>query len=377
VGQQQLDRYPGRRLVAAFEPRANTSRRSVSQAGYVEALSSADRVLIRPMTDEPIYSVTEPVDDRFSTEQLAGDLRDRGVVAQRLVTVEEIVDEIAREARPGDAILRMINGSFEDTSPTVCAFATCRSKSGLAHYVHSTYTTYYVRSVSISGGLMIMAKAQSKKRLLTRRRILRAAVSFADKNGLEALNMRVIAGQLGAGVMSLYNHVATKDDLIDGMVDLVAAEIPQPSNEEDWRAATFEIAVSAQKVLMKHVWVSALWSSRGRGPAKLAHLESILRVLRKAGFPVGLACRAYHAITMHIVGFTLQAGDFPSNAKQMKAAGRAFLSAADPEQIPYFTEHVRYHVEHPEPGNAFVFALEMILDGLGSNLEEQRGGVAR
>jgi AcrR family transcriptional regulator len=220
---------------------------------------------------------------------------------------------------------------------------------------------------------MPSAATKQRKRLLTRARIVRTAVRYADKNGVERLNMRLLAKQLDSGVMSLYNHVATKDDLLDGMIDLVAAELPLPGKDEDWRTAIFEIAVAAHTVFMRHAWVTPLWSHRGRGPAKLAHLEAILRTLREAGFSVGLACRAYHAVTMHIVGFTLQALDFPRDARQMKAAASAFLGEADPTEAPYFTEHVRYHLDNPEPGDEFAFVLGMILDGLEKNFaEEQR-----
>ena len=107
------------------------------------------------------------------------------------------------------------------------------------------------------------------------------------------------------------------------------------------------------------------------GPSKMAHQESILRVLREAGFSVRLACRGYHAVTMHAVGFTMQALDFPGNAEEMKGAAEWFLEEADAGQIPYFVEHVRYHQEHPEPDGEFEFVLDMILDGLSRLLDEE------
>jgi UDP-N-acetylmuramate: L-alanyl-gamma-D-glutamyl-meso-diaminopimelate ligase len=107
-------RYPGRRLVAVFEPRTNTSRRAIFQAAYVEALGCADWVLIREMSDEPIYSATGPVEERLCAERLAEDLRESGVAAQSLATVEEIVSQIAEGARRDDVILCMSNGAFDD-----------------------------------------------------------------------------------------------------------------------------------------------------------------------------------------------------------------------------------------------------------------------
>jgi hypothetical protein len=106
-------------------------------------------------------------------------------------------------------------------------------------------------------------------------------------------------------------------------------------------AITPEMAVSAHETFMKHPWVNALWSKRGPGPEKLAHMEAILRVLREGGFSVDQACRGYHAVTMHTLGFTLQALDFPIDSTNMKAAATAFLESADTEAIPYVVEHVQ------------------------------------
>ena len=206
---------------------------------------------------------------------------------------------------------------------------------------------------------------------LSRDLVLRAAVEYADARGLERLNMRVLAGRLKAGVMSIYNHVASKDDLLDGMVDRVAAEIALPADETGWREAIFEVSVSAHGALMRHPWAAPLWTSRRPGPAKLAHLESMLRILRTGGFSVAQACRGYHALSTHVVGFTLQTLDYPRTPRALRAAGQRFLASVDPEQIPYFAEHVRHHIDHPEPTNEFVFVLDLILDRLEHDLAEE------
>lgn len=209
---------------------------------------------------------------------------------------------------------------------------------------------------------------QTRKQPLTRKRILRACVRYADENGIDGLNMRAVASILDAGVMSIYHYVANKDDLLDGMVDLVASEIKIPKQAQAWRPALVEIAVSAHETFMKHAWVNALWSKRGPGPNKLAHMEAILRVLREGGFSVDQACRGYHAVTMHTLGFTLQALDFPIDSTNMKAAATAFLETADASAIPFFVEHVQHHLENPEPSNEFIFMLDWILDGLERSL---------
>ncbi len=201
---------------------------------------------------------------------------------------------------------------------------------------------------------------------LTRHTILQAAVAYADQHGTDRLSMRVLASELHCGAMSLYNHVANKDDMFDGMVDLIASEIDlPPAAVTDWKAALRDTAISAQRTLTRHSWAIRFWSTQKLGPAKLQHMESILRVLREAGFSVALACRAYHAITMHIVGFTFQELDFPikGEAEIKEAAGNFMRDFAD-HDIPYFMEHVRHHLSDHHEDDEFAFMLDLILDGL-------------
>ncbi len=217
---------------------------------------------------------------------------------------------------------------------------------------------------------MTKTKSSAKPRL-DRDRILDAAVEYADHNGIEKLNMRTLARELGSGVMSLYNYVENKEDLLAGMVDIVAAEIAEPVTGQGWREAITTIAVSAHRTFFRHRWVGPLWVRTG-GQAKLAHQETILRVLREGGFSVHLACRGYHAVTMHATGFSIQALAFPNDAESMKAAATTFLAEADPEEIPYFVEHVRHHQQHPETEGEFAFVLDLILDGLERLLLEEQ-----
>jgi UDP-N-acetylmuramate: L-alanyl-gamma-D-glutamyl-meso-diaminopimelate ligase len=106
-------RFPGRRLIAVFEPRTNTSRRKVFQQRYAEVFDGADRVLVRSVPDAPIYSATGAVTERFSAPELADALNARGISAVALEEVEAIVERVAGEARPGDVVLVMSNGDFE------------------------------------------------------------------------------------------------------------------------------------------------------------------------------------------------------------------------------------------------------------------------
>lgn len=200
---------------------------------------------------------------------------------------------------------------------------------------------------------------------LTPERVLAAAIAYADLHGVEALSMRELARDLGFGVMSLYNHVANKDEMLDGMVDLVASEIEAPlPRDGDWKSALRGTAVSAHQTLLRHPWVSTMWSTRPPGPAKLRHFDSILRGLREAGFSVATACRGFHAITTHIVGFTLQKLDFPVAQQDLTDVAKSFLAEMSTADYPYFAEHVQHHIDSPQQGDSFEFVLDLILEGL-------------
>lgn len=125
------------------------------------------------------------------------------------------------------------------------------------------------------------------------------------------------------------------------MVDLVASQIKVPPQDKYWRKNITEIALTADETFYEHSWVISLWSSSG-GPAKMQHEESILRGLREAGVSVALACRGSHAITMHIIGFTAQAVDFPRDAKEVMAAAAGFLAHADTRPCRVRTTPLRF-----------------------------------
>jgi AcrR family transcriptional regulator len=211
----------------------------------------------------------------------------------------------------------------------------------------------------------IMKRKPVARAPLTRERVLQVAVDFADEHGIDALSMRELARELGFGVMSLYNHVANKDELLDGMVDRVASEIETPSSPGgDWRHALRETALSAHRTLLRHPWASAMWSTRTPGPARLRYFDSILRGLREAGFSVDTACRGFHAITTHVLGFTLQKLDFPVAQRDLSDVASDFLAEMSTADYPYFAEHVQHHIDAPHQGDSFEFVLDLILDGL-------------
>jgi AcrR family transcriptional regulator len=116
---------------------------------------------------------------------------------------------------------------------------------------------------------------------LSRERVLRAAIVLADEGGIEALSMRKLAKELGVEAMSLYNHVANKDEIFDGIIDLVASEIDLPADGTDWKTAMRESAISTRDVFLRHPWASSLWMSRQGGSARLRRGDWMLRPLQR------------------------------------------------------------------------------------------------
>src|SRR5437867_8063557 len=138
------------------------------------------------------------------------------------------------------------------------------------------------------------AKPATEARIpLSRERVLRAAVAFADESGIASLTMRKLGEALGVEAMSLYNHVANKGDLLDGMIDIVFSEIDLPSRGADWKTAMRQRGVSARRVLSRHPWAIGLMESRSSpGPATLRHHDAVIGRLREAGFSIALAAHA-------------------------------------------------------------------------------------
>lgn len=201
---------------------------------------------------------------------------------------------------------------------------------------------------------------------LSRERILVTAMRLADKGGIESLSMRKVAQELGVKAMSLYNHVANKDDMLDGIVDLVVSEIEVPSLETDWKTAMRRRAISAHEVLLRHPWATmAIVSRLNVGPAMLRYVDATLGCLCEAGFSFEMADHAWNAIDNHIYGFTLQELNFPLDAAEYAEAAATFISHIPPEQYPYLNRLSHYIIEGRYDGlHDFEFGLNLLLDGL-------------
>jgi AcrR family transcriptional regulator len=201
---------------------------------------------------------------------------------------------------------------------------------------------------------------------LSRERILRAALRLADQGGLEALSMRKVAQELGVKAMSLYNHIANKDDMIDGLVDRVVSDIELPRFDLDWKTAMRQRALSAHEVLLKHPWaVMAIMSRINVGSAMLRYVDTTIGCLRQAGFSWEMADHAWNAIDSHIYGFTLQELNFPIEASEYAETAESFISYIPPDQYPYMHQLSLYVIEGSYDGlHDFEFGLDFVLDGL-------------
>jgi AcrR family transcriptional regulator len=200
---------------------------------------------------------------------------------------------------------------------------------------------------------------------LNRERILHAAMTIADVDGLEALSMRRLGAALGVEAMSLYHHVASKDALLDGITDLALSDVQLPAPGGDWRAGVRTIARSTHEALMRHPWAAALMLSRTI-PSRFRYMEALLGHLRTGGLSAGQTDHAYHALDSYIAGFTLWQVGLALDEGDLPDLARTFLATLDEEQNPYLIEHVHEHLREPDPSDqgSFAFGLELILDGL-------------
>ena len=217
----------------------------------------------------------------------------------------------------------------------------------------------------------------ARKRPLTRERILQTALRLADEGGIEALSMRKLARELGVEAMSLYNHIANKGDLVDGIVDLALLEIELPTGE-DWDTAIRRCAISAHEAFLRHPWACSLvMSSRqGRRPLfespRVRYMEWLLGRLRDAGFSADLTYHAYHTLDSHILGFTFwqlgHSGGLRDLAGDRDVAEvlAGFMRELRAHDYGHLLEHAEQHLEARSDDGArqFAFGLDLILDGL-------------
>jgi AcrR family transcriptional regulator len=213
---------------------------------------------------------------------------------------------------------------------------------------------------------------------LSRQRALQVAVALADAGGIGSLTMRKLAQELGVEAMSLYHHVANKDDILDGMVDAVFGEIEPPSGSSDWKSAMRDRAHSARAALLRHPWALALMETRtAPGAATLRHHDAVIGCLRRAGFSMEMTAHAFSVLDSYIYGFVLQEINLPfKSADEAGEVVGAMLERIPADEYPHLTAMAAEHVMQPgyDYGNEFQFGLDLILDGLERVSEAPRHG---
>jgi AcrR family transcriptional regulator len=205
----------------------------------------------------------------------------------------------------------------------------------------------------------------TRRKPLSRERILAAALEVVDEQGIEALSMRKLGQSLGYEAMSLYNHVANKDDLLDGILDLVLAEMEPPAPDGGLPAIRAS-ALSAHEALKRHPWAATMLMSAARiRPARIQYMEALLASLRNTGLSAETTYHAYHVLDAHIIGFSLWAsthGKMPDNIEDVRAWFDEMIPVAT---LPHLHEHGLQHLDdgpHHDV-SAFEFALDLLLGG--------------
>lgn len=208
---------------------------------------------------------------------------------------------------------------------------------------------------------------------LSRDRILRAAVALADEGGIEAVSMRKVGSQLGVEAMSLYNHVANKDEMLDGMVDVVVGEIDVSADGDDWKSALRTRMLSARQVLVKHKWAAGVLETRtNMTPPMIKYMDSFIGIFIAGGFSFDLTHHAMHALGSRMLGFTQEMFD-DSEALAANPDVQAVMLQQMKDEYPNISSMLA-EISHDGGGETvgdgcdddveFVFALDLILDGL-------------
>jgi AcrR family transcriptional regulator len=212
---------------------------------------------------------------------------------------------------------------------------------------------------------------------LSRDRVLRAAVALADATGIDALSMRNLAQALDVVPMALYKHVANKEQLLDGMVDVIVGEIDPPVEGTDWKSAVRQRILSARRALLRHPWASRVIESRANPtPVVFDYVNSLIGMFRAGGFSVDLTHHVMHALGSRMWGFTQEVFPTPANPDpELVAAVLTEMAARYPYIVEIATAGAHDGDSVVGPGCddqfEFAFALDLLLDGF-ERLHRQR-----
>lgn len=202
---------------------------------------------------------------------------------------------------------------------------------------------------------------------LNRARVLEAAVDLADRDGIESVSMRRLGQELGIEAMSLYTHVRGKDDLLDGMVEVVVARIPLEPDGSDWQTSLRQTIFGARAVLLRHPWAPRIIETRDvPGPAMLRYMDAVTGILRDGGFSIELTHHALHVLGSRILGFSQ---DLFNDSEELDPAAAATFAAELAGVFPHIGE-IALAASHDgglggcDDDVEFAFGLDVILEGL-------------
>lgn len=215
-----------------------------------------------------------------------------------------------------------------------------------------------------------MATTETKRAPLSRERVLRTAVALADRDGVEAISMRRLSSELGVVPMALYKHVANKEELLDGMLDVVVAEFDPPRTDMEWRDAVRERILSARRALLRHPWASRVMETRSEPtPIVMAYMDSMIRMFRDGGFSIDLTHHAMHAMGSRLMGFSQELfNDTSDTDPEIEADMFTQLAGVYPGIYELYVSITHDDDSVVGPGCddqfEFEFALDLMLDGL-------------
>lgn len=209
-------------------------------------------------------------------------------------------------------------------------------------------------------------RRSGRRARVSRDQVLDAALEIADEGGLTAVTMANVGARLGVEAMSLYRHIGNKEEMLDGLVDGVFAEIEVPPNAHDWRDALRQRAVSVHAALRRHPWAIGLLESRSQpGPATLGHHDAMVAILLRAGFAAGRAVRVYNLLDSYVYGFALQEATLPFSSPEEMAAVSDQMLAAVAEAYPHLAAVQRELVASGfDYAAEFEAGLDIILEAL-------------
>jgi AcrR family transcriptional regulator len=219
-------------------------------------------------------------------------------------------------------------------------------------------------------------EARQHRAGLSRELVMQTAFRLADQGGLESVSMRKLGQELGVEGMALYYYFANREQIVDGIVDLVFAEIDLPSSDANWKAAMRRRAISLRDVLLRHRWAIGLMESRRNGgPANLRHHDAVLGSLRAGGMDVEMAAHSYSLVDSYVYGFALTKMTLPfDKGAEIADVAQGLLQSFDPSDYPHLVEMMGHALE---PGydflDEFEYGLDVILDGLEGALAVSLG----